>query len=118
MKQELLELVRQIPYAHVTSFGRVAELLNIQYDIKTSGWMVWRMLSSMPKSERIACPWRRVVNRVGYISSMKLGQRWIVQKQLLEKEWIDVINDSVDMKKYGRNRKMDEIENRNRKEEI
>lgn len=101
MKTELLELVREIPYARVTSYGMLAQILDIRYDIKTSGYIVGRLLSSMPQSERTTCPWRRVVNKVGYISSLKLGRKWLLQKQLLEKEWLLIINDSVDIVKYG-----------------
>ncbi len=101
MKPQLLDLVREIPYARVASYGVLAEILDIRYDIKTSWRMVGRMLSSMPEAERQTCPWRRVVNRMGYISALKLGKKGIIQKQLLEREWIELINDSVDMAKYG-----------------
>ena len=40
MKTELLELVREIPYARVTSYGMLAQILDIRYDIKTSGYIV------------------------------------------------------------------------------
>jgi alkylated DNA nucleotide flippase Atl1 len=36
MKEQLLNLVREIPYARVVSYGVLAEQLDIRYDIKTS----------------------------------------------------------------------------------
>ena len=35
MKVELLEIISRIPYGKVTSYGKVAEQLDIQYNIKT-----------------------------------------------------------------------------------
>jgi methylated-DNA-protein-cysteine methyltransferase related protein len=100
MKGEMLSIVADIPNGKVMAYGDVASQLDITYDIKTSGYIVWRMLSSMPESEWMKYPWWRVINKQWYISSLKLGRKWLLQKQLLEKEWIEVINDTVDMKKY------------------
>lgn len=101
MKAELIELVREIPYARAASYGMLAQILDIRYEIKTSWRMVWKVLSSMPESEWQTCPWRRVVNKQWYIAALKLWKKWIVQKQLLEREWVPIMNDSVDMTKYG-----------------
>lgn len=103
MKEKMLEVVARIPYGKVTSYGAVAIQLDIEFDIKTSGYIVWRLLSSMPESERMIYPWRRVINKQWYISTLKLGRKWLLQKQLLEKEKIEIVNDIVDMKKYGYN---------------
>ncbi|MBP6086311.1 MGMT family protein [Patescibacteria group bacterium] len=51
MKIELYEVVRQIPRGYVASYGKVAEQLDMQYDIKTSGYIVGRMLSTMSEAE-------------------------------------------------------------------
>lgn len=100
MKQELLDIVSTIPYGKVTSYGKVAEQLDIQYDIKTSGYIVWRLLSWMTDEECFRYPWQRVINKQWYISTLKLGTKWLIHKQLLEKEGVEIINDTVDMKKY------------------
>ena len=100
MRKQLFDLVAEIPYGHVVSYWALAVQLDVRYQIKTSWRMVWRMLSSMPESERMSCPWRRVINRQWYVSALKLGTKWLIQKQLLEKEWIAIINDTIDMKKY------------------
>ncbi len=104
MKTEILEILTWIPFGRVTSYGHVAELLDIHFGIKTSGWMVWKILSSMNAEEQLRYPWRRVINKEWYVSSMKLWERWLRHKILLEKEKISIINDVVDMKKFGRKR--------------
>ncbi len=103
MKEKMLEIVASIPFGRVTSYGMVAQQLDIAYDIKTSGYIVWRLLSSMPESEWMVYPWRRVINKQWYISTLKLGRKWLLQKQLLEKEKIEIVNDTVDMKEYWYN---------------
>jgi alkylated DNA nucleotide flippase Atl1 len=40
MKQEIYTLVQEIPKGKVTSYGLVAQQLDIRYDIKTSGRIV------------------------------------------------------------------------------
>lgn len=100
MKSEMLAVVADIPYGKVMAYGDVATQLDLRYDIKTSGYIVWRMLSSLPESEWMVYPWWRVINKQWYISAMKLWRKWLLQKQLLEKEWIFVLNDTVDMKTY------------------
>lgn len=97
----LYKIVQNIPFGRVTSYGYVAQLLDIHYDIHLSWFFVGKILSGLPQSQRYIVPWWRVVNKQWYISSMKLGSRGVLQRQLLEKEHIEVTNDCVDMKKYG-----------------
>ena len=101
MKREIFDIILTIPRGRVVSYGQVAEQLDIQYDIKTSGWIVGRTLSTMDEAEMVQYPWQRVINREWYISTLKLGRKWLIHKQLLEREWIEILNDTVDMKKYG-----------------
>ena len=102
MRTELFDIVSRIPYGKVTSYGVVAQRLDMYCDIKTSWYIVWRLLSTMTEAERMHwwCPWWRVINKQWYISTLKLGRKGLIQKQLLEKEKIEIINDTVDMKKY------------------
>jgi len=76
-------------------------MLDIRFWILTSGYIVGKILSWLKDEEWWFYPWQRVVNKQWYISAMKLGERWLIQKQLLEKEWIEVMNDLVDMKRYS-----------------
>ncbi|MBP6910729.1 MGMT family protein [Patescibacteria group bacterium] len=45
MKAEIMEIMTWIPYGRVTTYGHVAELLDIHYGMKTSGRMVGKILS-------------------------------------------------------------------------
>ncbi len=101
MKTEMFQLVNEIPFGKVVSYGQVAEQLCMKYNFNTSGWLVGRLLSGMNKNERDLCPWRRVVNKQWFISTLKLGERGIEQIRLLEKEDIEVEDGIIDMKKYG-----------------
>lgn len=63
MKIEMFQVVNEIPFGKVVSYGQVAEQLCMKYNFNTSGWLVGRLLSGMNKNERDLCPWRRVVNK-------------------------------------------------------
>lgn len=102
MKAEIMEIMTHIPYGRVTTYWHVAELLDKQYGIKTSWRMVGKLLSGMSAEEQIRYPWRRVINKQWYLPTLKLGERGLRHKVLLEKEKIPVVNDLVDMKKFGR----------------
>lgn len=101
MKLKLLNVVNQIPSGKVVSYGQVAEQLCLQFDITTSGWLVGRMLSSMTQDERNKLPRQRVINKQWIISTLKLGEKWLIQIALLKSEWVEVHNGLVDMNKYG-----------------
>lgn len=100
MKEHLLEIIDLIPSGKVVSYGQVAEQLCMRYDYNTSGWLVGKMLSSLSKDEWHHA-WQRVINKQGYISTLKLWERWLTQIALLQEEWIDVNNGYVDMDKHG-----------------
>ncbi|MFA7284231.1 MAG: MGMT family protein [Candidatus Absconditabacterales bacterium] len=103
MKPQIIQVINQIPFGKVCSYGSVAAQLDIQCDIQTSGWMVGKVLSSLPQHERDSCPWRRVINKQGYIAALKLGHKGLIQKQLLEAEGIAIEQGSIDMRKYAYN---------------
>jgi len=101
LKPDLIKLVNQIPHASVISFGVLAQQLNIMTDATTSWRAVGRILTSMTTEERKLCPRRRVINKQWYISTLKLGQKWLIQIDLLKNEWINVSHDwYVDMSQY------------------
>lgn len=101
MKSNLITIVNQIPSGKVVSYGQVAEQLCLQFDITTSGWLVGRMLSSMSQEERNDLPRQRVINKQWIISTLKLGEKWLIQIALLKSEWVEVYNGVVDINKYG-----------------
>ena len=100
MKAQLIVIIQSIPDQKVVSYGQLAEQLCIQYDIDTSGRVVGRTLSAMSITEQSNVDRRKVVNRKGIISSLKLGERWLLQIQFLQQNNIIVINSIVDMSCY------------------
>lgn len=101
--QDLINLINTIPVGKVTSYGTLATILNTTKNHTLTGRSVWRLLSRMPRAQRDLCPWRRVINKQGYISSRKLWDKGQIQEQQLIAEWIIVHDGYVDMVAYGWN---------------
>jgi alkylated DNA nucleotide flippase Atl1 len=93
-KQKVIDLVNTIPAGKVTNFGTIGKQIGI------SGQMVGWILSGMREDEWSICPWYRVVAKDGYISSLKLGTKGLLQKQILQTEGYQFIEDCVDMGKH------------------
>ena len=83
-KELVFSLVKKIPHGKIVSFGQIGNILNINPRI------VGFILSGMKKSEMGLIPWHRVVDRKGFISSSKLGEKGILQKKLLEMEGLKI----------------------------
>ncbi len=90
LKEQIIEIVNRIPYSQVTNYGTIAKILARDYGRDISAQMVGWTLSGMPRSERNSCCRWRVVNKEGFISSSKLGEKGLVQTQLLEGEGVEV----------------------------
>jgi methylated-DNA-protein-cysteine methyltransferase related protein len=82
-KQRVLDAVSQIPPGKVTSYGKIANMSGAT--ARTVGFI----LSGLTKEESKQYPWQRVVNREGFISSSKLGERGVLQEKLLQSEGIE-----------------------------
>lgn len=93
-KQKVIDLVNKIPASRVTNFGSIGSQIGI------SGQMVGWILSGMREDEWNICPWYRVVAKDGYISSLKLGTKGLLQKQILEIEGYNFNEDCVDMSQH------------------
>ena len=87
---DVLNIVRQIPYGRVMTYGLIATL---------AGWpsharMVGRTLRYSPESGKLPC--HRVVNVVG-----RTAPGWMQHRALLEKEGVAFkSNGHVDMQKH------------------
>lgn len=100
---DLITIINQIPLGFVCSYGQIAEQMDKRFGVVTSGWMVGRMMNTMGKrgdKDIHACPWRRVVNKQGYISLLKLGEPWLIQINHLKWEWVIIVNGEINMKRY------------------
>jgi len=93
-KQQLIEYVNLVPKGRVVYYGQLARLLGV------TAQMVGWILSGMKQEEWGGLPWWRVVAKDGYVASLKLGQKGILQLDLLTQEGIDVSSEQVDMSRY------------------
>ena len=91
----IYEVVKQIPYGRVTTYGTVARLAGNPRMARTVGWA----LHSNPEPGIIPC--HRVVNREGYCSGSFAFGGEHVQRELLEKEGVRFLETgAVDMKAH------------------
>lgn len=87
MKDQVIDIVKSIPYGKLMSYGQIADRLSSYYNIQTNAWIVGRTLSTMPRSQWTTCPRWRVVNKAWFVTTVKLWEKWILQIQILEREW-------------------------------
>lgn len=93
--RRIYRAVEKIPYGHVATYGQIARLAG---DSKMSR-AVGNALHKNPDPDRIPC--FRVVNSKGQLSGAFAFGGAGKQKELLEAEGIEVIDDRVDLSKYG-----------------
>lgn len=96
-KDKVIEIIKNIPYGQVTTYGTVATLAGSPRSAREVGYLLHSL------TEKHNLPWQRVINKKGFISirgndvNMKN-----LQKSLLEEEGVAVSGDfMVDLKKYG-----------------
>lgn len=91
---QVIKIVKQIPYGKVTTYGQVATLAGIPRG--------GRLVGGILHFDGEKTPWYRVVNRYGFISTKCLNHPKKLQKALLEQEGIEVTADfMIDLLKYG-----------------
>jgi len=83
-KELVFNLVNKVPKGKIVSFGQIGNLINLNPRV------VGFIMSGMNQSEMGKVPWHRVVNRDGFISSSKLGDKGLLQEALLKSEGIKV----------------------------
>ncbi len=88
--QKVYEVVRQIPYGRVTSYGAIARYLGTGGSARMVGWA----MNSSHKSA-VDIPAHRVVNRNGLLTGKHHFGGPDVMKQLLESEGIRVVDDKI-----------------------
>ena len=102
----IYDVVKQIPYGKVATYGQVATLAGNKKWSRVVGYA----LHVNPDPKNIPC--YRVVNRFGDVSKAFAFGGENKQIELLEAEGIKVIDGRVDMKKYQWNQvTMDMFEN-------
>lgn len=94
----IYDVVKQIPYGKVATYGQVAALAGSKRWARVVGYA----LHSNPDPEHIPC--FRVVNRFGEVSKAFAFGGENKQIELLKAEGIEFIDGRVDMKKYQWNK--------------
>ncbi|MFW1953752.1 MGMT family protein [Acinetobacter beijerinckii] len=98
LQRQILEVVALIPYGKVASYGQVAKLAGLPKHVRLVGYVLKHLDS---QSE---IPWHRVINSQGKISVHRLNEQGEnVQKLLLNEEGIYLLNNKVNLKKFGWN---------------
>ena len=94
----IYDVVKQIPYGKVATYGQVAALAGSKRWSRVVGYA----LHANPDPEHIPC--FRVVNRFGEVSKAFAFGGENKQIELLKAEGIEFIDGRVDMKKYQWNK--------------
>ena len=93
-KDEVLQIVKKIPYGKVTTYGTVAILAGLPRGA--------RLVGGILHHQGDATPWHRVVNRHGFISTKCFDHPKKLQKALLEQEGVEVTGDfMINLEKHG-----------------
>ena len=103
--KKIYEAVKQIPKGCVATYGQVAEMAGNPRMSRAVG----NALHKNPDPEHIPC--YRVVNFRGELSGAFAFGGKDVQKKLLEADGIEVVNGTVDLKKYGLAQRDDKLWN-------
>ena len=98
--ERVWELVRQVPRGFVATYGQIALMLPPPDGVDFESYRAFgpRWVGGAMAACPDGVPWQRVINSQGRISDRPGAAR---QRQLLEGEGIEFVNDRVDMKKYG-----------------
>ncbi len=84
------DVARQIPRGRVTSYGAIANYLGTKLSARMVGWAMNGAFHAKPK-----VPAHRVVNRNGMLSGKAHFSPPEKMQQLLEKEKITVVDDTI-----------------------
>jgi methylated-DNA-protein-cysteine methyltransferase related protein len=86
--EKVYEVVRQVPYGRVTSYGAIANFLGAPRSARMVGY-------AMNLSHDKDVPAHRVVNRNGLLTGKFHFAGIHLMQQLLESEGVRVVNDAV-----------------------
>ena len=97
--EQVWELVRQVPYGKVVTYGQIAQLISLPLGVEPQDYKAFspRWVGDAMAACPNDVPWQRVINAQGKISDRPGAQR---QRHLLEQEGVIFVNDKVDLKRY------------------
>ncbi len=88
--QKVYDVVRQIPYGRITSYGAVAEYLGSKGSARMVGWAL-----NGSKYRLDGIPAHRVVNRQGLLTGKRAFGGQNTMRELLVSEGVQVENDKI-----------------------
>ncbi len=91
---QVYDIVKNIPYGKVTTYGRIAQHIGLISSARMVGWA----LNAVAGRTDIPC--HRVVNRNGELSGKMYFATPYLMRELLESEGIEFINEAVDLEKF------------------
>lgn len=95
-KKKVINIIREIPYGRVTTYGTVATLAGLPRGARLVGGILHF------NSAHHNLPWQRVVNRYGFISTSCQDHTKKEQKELLIQEGVEVSEDfMINLDHYG-----------------
>lgn len=93
--ERVYQIVKQIPYGKITTYGAIAKVLGSPQSARMVGWA---LNASHGNSD---IPAHRVVNRSGLLTGKHHFQGKNLMQQLLENEGVVIVdNKIVDMQRY------------------
>ncbi len=101
--QRIWEMVCDIPYGYVATYGQIAELAGLPRQARLVGYA----LSQSPKE--MVIPWHRVINAQGKLSFPKDSEPYKKQVGLLSEEGVEVINQKIDLQQFRWQPSLDEL---------
>lgn len=97
----IIQIVRSIPPGQVASYGQIGAAAGYPKGARLVAWA----LHGLSGEELAKTPWWRVVNRVGVISTTCEEHTGFMQKDLLEKEGVEVQEVEgvlqIDLQRFG-----------------
>ncbi|MCF8301873.1 MAG: MGMT family protein [Bacteroidales bacterium] len=87
---KVYDVVSEIPYGKVTSYGAIANFLGTKRSARMVGWAL-----NQTKTQLESIPAHRVVNRNGMLTGKQHFGANDLMRQLLESEGAIIVNDKI-----------------------
>jgi len=87
--QKVLQIVKQIPYGKVTTYGLIAEHIGSKGSARMVGWVLNKQKGNLD------IPAHRVVNRKGLLTGKMHFEGINLMQDLLESEGVKIIDNQV-----------------------
>jgi alkylated DNA nucleotide flippase Atl1 len=96
----IYKIICTVPFGRVISYGQISTILLDCHQVFLRAQVVGWIMNAM-KHKFADMPWQRVVAKNGQLVTYKLGYAGVKQKELLELEEVEIIDNFVDMLKFS-----------------